>query len=431
MDFNFDAWQDVFKTELPDEWAKCTKKELKQTKYWIRCKPYPLTFTYQNVFGGPFKLDSDSFMIVPTQSNGHCHQYKINKNEWSPLMQHPWILTLSCYFTSMTHYQQKQEFKMIAKTMTYDHFLQITKKKRSENALKEYKKGVEHLVTEDTAMDIFIKHQKLINATTISTSAFDKHSKLLYLYFYKEKFVKINLNNKTYQILLKKISNQHELFENWATSIIINGEFHIIGGINNNQHLIWNDNTRQFDQIWIFNEFGRGWASPKLIHIKSKNVLYAFAGWNTMNGINSNIIYKYNINNKRWYKLSTLLPFNLNGFGYDCTISEQYIIIFGGVKYIQDKNGSNNIYIFNIKTESIKKIDLKCPEKGQHRAIIMHDKYENSLLVSGFIRIYQHLVLIPKDLMRYIENWHLNEYVFLMNAESNTHWKIKTSHIIQ
>ena len=55
--------------------------------------------------------------------------------------------------------------------------------------------------------------------------------------------------------VLNTAIHQYEVIDNvirtgyGSEGVMINGEFHVIGGWNNDEHLKWNEETKKFDQI--------------------------------------------------------------------------------------------------------------------------------------------------------------------------------------
>ena len=110
------------------------------------------------------------------------------------------------------------------------------------------------------------------------------------------------------------------------------------------------------------------------------------------------------------------------GFGHVITSDERFIIILGGYGG-RDKWWLDSIFILDLYTMKFSKSDIRLPFSQECEAIIMENKYENDLLVHGFIKkeinkIRDYNLYIPFALISLICIWHSIEYIHAIKVTS-------------
>eukprot|EP01084_Bolivina_argentea_P228742 386252_1 len=151
--------------------------------------------------------------------------------------------------------------------------------------------------------------------------------------------------------LTKKLSlhptNGNGKYHN-CSSLMINNKYHVIGGIKNKKHLIWNNKQNKFDEIHHFKHLKSGLQRPGFVYIKSKQICLLFGGydnsiewWRSNNTCQDIWIFSLRLN--EWTKSETQLPIHGHDFGYCLTKNEKFIILFGG-SYLYD-GPKDTIYI--------------------------------------------------------------------------------------
>ena len=234
-----------------------------------------------------------------------------------------------------------------------------------------------------------------------------------------------------------KITRHHCAISNVLepTLFCVDSICHSIGGWYSNNHQIWNNETKQFQQVHTFSEYPGGFGSFGLIHAKKRKEIFLFGGYDMTDGKRLDVIYKYSLSTKTWGKLDTKLPHKMNYFGCVITMDEQYIIILGGFTMECGATWDDKIWVLSLKSMSFRECKIKLPFIGKCAAIIMQNKNENDLLVHGWIRkdINKYNMNIPFALISLIAIWHSTEYVHVLNAnlkENGAHWKINVDKII-
>eukprot|EP01084_Bolivina_argentea_P203696 347847_1 len=262
--------------------------------------------------------------------------------------------------------------------------------------------------------------------TSCNSVAFNKYTQEIYLFGIYPKLIKIHL--KTKQI---KIIQTNKSFGALPMSIIIDGTYHIIGGTQNNKHLIWNDDTEQFTEIYTFENWSTGLIFGSLIYIERKKMLLLFGGIDCATQSESlpqDSIYIYYINEQKWELLDIELELPLYAFGCVLTKDQKYVILLGGAK-------TNEIHIFNTDNMlfeddmwSCDEVMPYCPFIGQCIGTMSANR--SYVLIIGYIRCYFGK-LLPSEIIELIELWYSINYIHLIEfGENGTHWKIDVNEII-
>ena len=255
--------------------------------------------------------------------------------------------------------------------------------------------------------------------TSFHTSAYDDKNELLYIY--NKEALLIIINFKTTQISIKKVTNVGK----YAASVVINGEFHLIGGFKSNKHMKWSIKEQRFIEIFHFKEAGIGYYLHKLCYIKSKNLLISMGGYTTTtrSSRSTDHIYIYDINNNQWHLSPISMPRRMYSFGYILTPNQKYICIFGG-------NTTKDIHIFDLSKQRMLKLDnMQCPVNGGFHSCVMSNYKMDNLVVVGFVnRLYKkswfkNVRRLNKDLLDLLQKWYANEEVHLIHFNKKEHYK--------
>ena len=89
-----------------------------------------------------------------------------------------------------------------------------------------------------------------------------------------------------------------------SSGIIINNDFHIIGGQYNTNHLKYNSLRQSFDLVQLSGEQFR---YQQLVKVKNKVILFP--------GVDHSNLKQYDINENNWEALPVQMPFSTNRFG--------------------------------------------------------------------------------------------------------------------
>lgn len=220
-----------------------------------------------------------------------------------------------------------------------------------------------------------------------------------------------------------------------AKCIIINNEFHLIGGKRSNKHLLWKEDKEIFEELHVFEDLSEGFKSHKLIYIKSKQILLMFGGESVQQPLDT--IYKYEISENKWSEMELKMPQKLSEFGLIATNDERFVILFGGVLY--DKRGytsSKSIFILDLENEIFSESLIQCPMAYMFDAIVYNNyPYSEMILTAGFVRNLrksqnESLPILPHDIISFIASLFISEYVHLIDVKDGKHWKMNLDEIV-
>ena len=213
-----------------------------------------------------------------------------------------------------------------------------------------------------------------------------------------------------------------------AQGIIIDNEFHVIGGSGNNKHLKWNRISKEFDVLHDLKE-EVNW--NKITHrqlVRIKNKVFAFGGYLGLLGYDDQVVV-YDIAANKWHKGTFRLPMKMCSFGCTKVLNGQYVILFGGGT--STRMSTDDIWIYDVKNTTFTKSKIKCPRTGQYMAFTISDQRRNQMEVFGYVRsqwltsqIDDHL-FPPEYLIKIIGKYYLTEEIHLFYYHGgNSHWKI-------
>ena len=194
-------------------------------------------------------------------------------------------------------------------------------------------------------------------------------------------------------------------------------------------HYIWNDEAKQLQHNYTFDD-RPGLHHFSLIHLKKRKELVILGGFDC-DSFSRDTIYVYSLLSKEWKKLDIKMPRKMFGFGYVITKDERYVIIMGGNK--ENMQLTDAIYILDLRVMKFCKCKIRLPFEGCCRAVIMGNETKNDLLVHGFVKneMNKYRMNIPFALISLIAIWHLTEYIYVVDYEYGTHWKVSVDEIFQ
>ncbi len=218
-----------------------------------------------------------------------------------------------------------------------------------------------------------------------------------------------------------------------AQAIIINDEFHVIGGYKSNKHLKYMEQTKQFKVLHSFDTMFPTKVEEFGLHrlVKVKNKLLMFGGFSIISWECTNRICQYDITENQWTELNVKMPDILCFFGCTSILYDQYVVIFGGKQ--SPFKPREAIWIYSIEDKTFISSQVECPKGGELEAITINDRSKDELAVNGFIRKEWSISesFLPNDLIEMIHSYYLNEWVHLFHCESGEHWKIDVFDVIK
>eukprot|EP01084_Bolivina_argentea_P301347 519862_1 len=253
------------------------------------------------------------------------------------------------------------------------------------------------------------------------------------------------LHNSTevIRIQLNDIANTNfdgtKIQERWigvrGNSIVINGEFHIIGGSENGSILRWNECDKKFLEIASMHKEAKKLSHFGLIHDKSTHFLL-FGGMDYFTNEFRDNVLEYNIKQNKWHKLPISLPHPMWLIACTKAIRGNYVLIFGGHNSHHPATTYGDILIYSLANKTLRVSDIKCPTKSTTwcSATTINDENKDEKIVFGYVRqawieseIEDHH-FPTYYLLKAMQTFYLNEFVYLLGDEE--HWRISTLDIV-
>ena len=271
----------------------------------------------------------------------------------------------------------------------------------------------------------------------------ENDSNLICIYQWKtvinvEQIINYNHNQKQDCFIISSKSIQQKtkyypLIGDGCKIIYINDDIHIIGGTFSNGHYVFNQKTKQFQQIfeWKCAKFcliGHKIAFINNNDKKYKPYLLLFGGCDA-NNTPFDQVYIFNINSKIWQPLNVKLPQQLSYFAAAVTTTNDFVIIVGGITQ-QDDIYSDNIYIYSIKNKKFSKSMIKAPIAASYQGIIINTINFN--LMTVIKNLYNKIsVPIPIfELIRlYCSSYGEYMYLFCYTTRKQKYYKIQVDNL--
>eukprot|EP01084_Bolivina_argentea_P264519 448094_1 len=274
-------------------------------------------------------------------------------------------------------------------------------------------------VKQDQWIKFFEYEQGFVS--TFVSAAFDEGSKLIYICNSEHELLEFNLITMSMKLLMKSM-----VIRGFINMICVNGIVHLIGANLNtvNKHYIYDKNSNLLNET---NELG---VEPigHFMYLKSKRTITLF------DRVKSEI-HEFQLWDNKCIKYKCeSIPF-LRVASIVATKNEQYFIVLGGFKGFAEL--SKCIFLFDVKNKAFLQSSLECPEAGSYNATIMRDDIMDELMVFGYVNQcfatdeFVSVQKLPFYLIKLINRWICNEWIYLVQYISGKHWKIHVDSIIQ
>ena len=218
--------------------------------------------------------------------------------------------------------------------------------------------------------------------------------------------------------------------------IVINNEFHVVGGSENTKHLEWNNCSKTMDTMQDLENMGLNpIGHHRLIQVQDKVLMLGGYDYNMRRAADK--ICEYDIKNDRWKVLGFILPEKLYGFGCVSVLDDQFIVLLGGKSALSIED--DDIWIYCVGSERFTKSKVKCLISGECHACVIGDEYKDQMMVFGYIRrqwsssqIDDHL-FPPEHLIKIMGQYYMNQEIHLYHyggSAQGNHWKIDVFDIL-
>ena len=202
---------------------------------------------------------------------------------------------------------------------------------------------------------------------------------------------------------------------------MVNNTYHIIGGSDINQHLLFDEEINKLKVLHELNEdeiMPNPLQNHRIIRVKDK--LLMIGGFDASPMVTVDRICEYDIKNNKWNLMETKMPKPLSSFGCTSIFSDEYVLLFGGSG--NDRDLYDDIWIYSVSDKKFTKSVVKCPMEGYFQAITLNNREKDEVVVFGFVRI---------TLIQIIFQYYFNEYVHLFDTDAGKHWRINAFDIMR
>ncbi len=275
-------------------------------------------------------------------------------------------------------------------------------------------------------------HSNMVDLKGYGVAALDKTKKTIY-YFADNLLNLIPLNGD--QINRINAKNIDKIETALHTSLFHNDALFVIDGESSSIQKYDIQNQKFIKYAEMCN--GKNTGLFGVIDDNKRDCLFLFGGYDyTKREILDNIV-QFNWTTKNCCTLSVKLPQKRMKIHCLMAIRNQYVLLFGGLGSSADCSGySDDIYVYSIKHQTIRKSKMKCPLKGLFTGITVSDSYKDEKAVFGFVRKECKIFAVddhyfpPFELLHLIHSYYLTEYVCLLEKLRKKHYKISTFDIV-
>ena len=248
------------------------------------------------------------------------------------------------------------------------------------------------------------------------------NGKKIYTFTNKHEIAMLELIHKTKKCKFEiiKIVNEIYKLDKSAVAIFIKDEFHHIS----TKHFKYNRNTEELD---VMSRPAICYHNNSLIRIKNKLLLFAeYCSKDSQD--HELIIQEYDIKNNSWQRHSIKLQEKFMIVSCTSILNEQMVLLCGSENW-QDKH--KYILMYEVKTKSIKKSNIKFPMSGRNYLYSINDKKMDNLSTNAWIKneCRNVNVCLPECLNRMMTSFFIKESVHVINS-LGTHYKIDVFEII-
>ena len=141
------------------------------------------------------------------------------------------------------------------------------------------------------------------------------------------------------------------------------------------------------------------------------------------------IIQQYDIKNNQWESISIDLPHHTRFLSATSIFNGQMILISEFISYTEPTNYPKNpsIYIYEVKTQNIRKSKINFPLPNHHLIYSFNDQLKDILTIYGWLN--SQIQNFPTCLTAMITKYYTNEFLHIITTVG-THYKIDILQII-
>ena len=273
---------------------------------------------------------------------------------------------------------------------------------------------------------LFMEYQSLSD-TSSHSMCYNPIKHKIFVYGWENNMNIFDIKTKEHKVFTDCLETSSGILK--PVLLNIKGDCHVICGSNNNYHLKWNFKDEKFEQIFKFPDFEGGINGHSVIHIKSKNMLYLFGGYDHFRDVVNHSIWKCYIDGDNgvefeWKESENeqLQKLGASEILKDSAIStpdETYIVFLG----------RNNVHLMDMNDDTFYKVEMDGFVETERAILDGCEKYE--VLVDGYLREISNKnnVMIPNELMLVIKEYYVIQEIYIINNDA-THFKISLDDIM-
>ena len=234
---------------------------------------------------------------------------------------------------------------------------------------------------------------------------YNTKTKILWIYGDSSNMINVNMDTKE----IKIIKSNARYVGQCPKLFFIKDKLHVICGSDSKYHLVWNDVENKFDDpVFTFSELNAGNHAHVVVHLKQKNVLYLFGGYDYQQNYYLKSIWKCDIDdNFKWTKLAIKLKQHVSYDACVVTADEKIVVIFQSPK----------ICLFHVEQEKLEYLDGNFNQEKY--GLLTCDRYKNendTIIISGYIRNVskEYGLIMPLELIELICKYYLSEIIYLV-----------------
>ena len=232
----------------------------------------------------------------------------------------------------------------------------------------------------------------------------DQDNRIIYICCTDSKLLGINLNTKSIQTIVE----QYDLGID-SGIMFANNTIHVIGGNENDKHLIFDNDNKEFKEFHDFASDKQIPCSYALYLPSRKTIINTIYHRNNPKIPVSVVEFK----NNKWTNLNIANCEDIFGAYITATSHEDYLIFLCGFDLTtEDLNLHRWIYVLDMKTYKLVQSKIQVPEAGENSSgITTRNEEQEDLVTFGFVHecykteIFQKVQMIPFDLINVLKRW--------------------------
>ena len=235
---------------------------------------------------------------------------------------------------------------------------------------------------------------------------YNSNTNTVYLYGWQDNMIKINLTTKEFTIMNAKFV-EHCMK---PVLLCINNKCHVIGGSDNKNHFIWDEDNQKFETKFTFPGLNKGIHGHGAIYAPNRNMIYLFGGYDYAAAKYMKKIWKCDVEKDYKWECMMTLPQKIEelyDYAYVLTPDERYIVLFM----------ADHIVMLDLNEDSFYQSEMD-GFNAIHGVVCGGRGKEVEILVSGYVRMISNEfgMIVPYELIGIFVQYYCTEDVYLIDA---------------